>query len=229
MASLRLLSLALCFGACAAPQVKSERPSWSSQASNDVACSKWLARSEQTQNQNSWRLRAARRAFLCLETESKDPGPALRMALKLSLEEPHSLELAERYFSGSSDAGRLKIFEPFEGQSVLLDAAVLIGRASSAELADRPSLWRATVERDPDGVRGRRAMLALAQAAPDSSQKIVWLKRALAPHRGVLSSFGHAEFAGLSQAALELIKLCRESGDQACERFATKRRKELER
>ena len=46
---------------------------------------------------------------------------------------------------------------------------------------------------------------------------------AIEPRRGVWSSFGHAEFAGLRGAADELVRVCERLDDRACVRFAKER------
>ena len=229
MVSHRLAAFVLVSSACSAPQVKLARPSWSTQASTDVDCSTWLTRASDTQSQRSWRLRAARRCYLCLETKGKDPGGALVISLQLGIEEPHSLELAERYFADSAQPDRWALLKPFVGQSTRLDAAISLGRANVTKGDERQRLLVATVELDPSGVRGRRAMLLLAKDAQSDEQKMRWLRRALEPQRGPWSSFGHAEFAGLSSAAKELEALCSKLNDAECLRFAKRRYQEIER
>ncbi len=229
MVSHRLAVFVLFLCACAAPQVKLVRPSWSTQASTDVDCSTWVKRASDSQSQRSWRLRAARRAYLCLESKGEDPAHALVISLKLGVEEPHSLELAERYFTEPVDPNRWTLLKPFVGQSVRLDAAILLGRAGLESGDERQRLLLEAVERDPNGVRGRRAMLMLVKDAQSDEQKVRWLRRALEPQRGLWSSFGHAEFAGLSAAAKDLELLCSKLNDAECIRFAKRRHEEIER
>ena len=165
---------------------------------------------------------------MCLESSKKDPGLALVISLKLGVEEPHSLELAERYFIAPYTTHRWELLEPFIGQSVRLDAAILLGRAGLERGDERQRLLLEAVERDPAGVRGRRAMLMLVRDSPSDEQKIRWLRRALEPQRGLWSSFGHAEFAGLSAAAKDLEALCSKVNDSECIRFARRRHQEIE-
>jgi hypothetical protein len=105
----------------------------------------------------------------------------------------------------------------------------LLGAAATASAPERGELLRRCALLDATGERGRRAMLALAKSAAKPAQEVAWLRKALQPHRSVLASFGHAEFAGLSAAAVRLRGLCIELGDRACAAFAAARATELER
>jgi hypothetical protein len=179
-----------------------------------------------------WRLRAARRAFVCLESKGQNPQVALRIVVREDHAQTYSLDLGERYLAqapAAQRAERLEVVRTLSGQSKRLDAAFLLGEASSASSQDQAALWERVVEVDPVGARGRRAMLALAAAASDDATKVVWLRRALVPHRGVLPHFGHAEYGGLSAAAQTLSQLCKRLADAACQQWAEARRAELER
>jgi hypothetical protein len=215
--------------ACAAPSRLAVRPSWAAEASTEATCQIWLQRCADKSHTPHWRLRAARRAFLCHEAAKQDPGPALTAALKLQPKSPHTLELVERYLAAQSTPERLARLTPYLGSNPDLDATVLLGRAMASSSGTARRLYKQAAERDPDGQRGRRAMLALAKDSPTDDERIAWLRRALKPHRSVLASFGHAEFAGLSEAALRLAKLCKGSGDAECVAWAKARHDELER
>ena len=229
MVSHRLAIFVLFLSACAAPMAKLARPSWSTQASTDVDCSTWLERALDDHSQSTWRLRAARRAYLCMDSSGKDPSGALLISLRLGVDEPHTLELAERYLSDTSKAFRPDVFKPFLGQSARMDAAVLFATAMRARGEERDRLLKATVARDPSGARGRRAMLLLGKEAESDESKVRWLRRALQPQPGPWSSFGHSEFAGLSAAAKDLEALCSKLKDRDCLRFARRRHQEIER
>ena len=104
-------------------------------------------------------------------------------------------------------------------------------RARSAERLkgepQRQALKRA-VAADPNGVRGRRGVLALARLASGDADRRAWLRRAI-ELPGRLVEFGHAEFAGLRGAADELVRVCERLDDRACVRFAKARLEELDR
>jgi hypothetical protein len=217
---------------CASPQSVSSRPEWGAQSSKDASCKRWLERSKAPKTEKKWRLRAARRAYLCLQNKEQNPRPALDTAIALDPKAPHTLDLAERYLSEASSAQRatrMQAIEPWFGKHVLLDSALYLGAAKNAPLSKRSGFWRRVASANPEGSRGRRAMLELAASSSADAQRIVWLRKALKPHRSVLASFGHGDFAGLSRAAKQLAELCAKTGDLACQRWAQKRHAELER
>ncbi len=225
----RILVVVCLASACASPSPRAPRPAWANEASTAVSCDLWLARTDANSASKSWRLRAARRGFICLEVAQKDPGPALTQALSLNAAAPHTLALVERYLAGEASPERVARLEAHMGVSGTFDAAVYLGSAiGSSPVKARPLLKKAAAK-DPNGQRGRRAMLALAKSSENDGERIAWLRQALQPHRSVLASFGHAEFGGLSAAAQQLIKLCQGKGDAACVAWAKARYEELER
>lgn len=218
--------------ACSSPQSVSPRPDWAAQASKDAPCERWLGRSKQQKTESMWRLRAARRAYFCLQKTTQTPGPALTIAIALDPQSPHTLSLAERYLSdatASQRPARMQVSKAWFGKHFLLDSALWLGAAKNASAPQSLGLWQRVVAADPEGSRGRRAMLALAASAPTDAERIVWLRKALKPHRSVLASFGHGDFAGLSRAAKQLAELCAKTGDTACQEWSQKRHAELER
>ena len=218
--------------ACSSPQSVSARPDWAAQASKDAPCERWLGRSKNKKTESMWRLRAARRAYFCLQNTTQAPGPALTITIALDPQAPHTLSLAERYLSdatASQRPARMQLSKAWFGKHVLLDSALWLGAAKSAQAPERLALWQRVAAANPEGSRGRRAMLELAAQAATDAQRIVWLRKALKPHRSVLASFGHGDFAGLSQAAKELAELCAKTGDTDCQEWSEKRHAELER
>ena len=222
------LTLIACASAPPAPSTQSE-PTWRAEAPGNTDCQRWLERGGDEAVQKVWRLRAARRAFLCAEAEGSDPGEALRIALKLDIGSPFTLTMVERYPSVAGTDAAKKLLIRYVKRSPSLDGAIAIGAAEVLSGSDRRKALIMAADADPTGQRGVRAMLLLVAEIEDEAQKILWLKKALKPHPSVLASFGHAEFAGLSAAAEELAKLCTEAKDEACAAWAQKRHEELER
>ena len=221
--------LGMALSACVATPIPRARPAWAGEASTDVDCSVWTARYSASAEPKSWRLRAARRGYLCLEAAGENPRPAWLASLELSLDEPHSLELTERYCSRATADPEDPVLAQAAQRSDLLTAACALGVAERLKGEPQRQALKRAVAADPNGVRGRRAMLALARQASGDSDRRGWLRRAIEPRRGVWSSFGHAEVAGLRGAADELVRVCERLDDRACVRFAKARLEELDR
>ena len=153
------------------------RPAWAGEASTDVDCSVWTARYSASAEPKSWRLRAARRGYLCLEAAGKDPQPAWLASLELSLDEPHSLELTERYCSRANADPEDPVLAQAAQRSDLLTAACALEVAERLKGEPQRQALKRAVAADPHGVRGRRAMLALARQASGDAERRVWLRR----------------------------------------------------
>jgi hypothetical protein len=179
-----------------------------------------------------WQLRATRRWFRCLTLAGEAPDPALARAYTLAPDSPHVLELVHRFFapdlSESEQARRLAaIADLLPDPDPGVVAAIALAEAGVVvDEGRRKAALRRAVAADPAGARGRQAAAILAGLEPPL-EAIRLLRVAIAPHRSVLASLGHGDFAGTLEAARNLLKLCEQVGDSACAEQARRRLVEL--
>lgn len=107
-------------------------------------------------------------------------------------------------------------------------AALAWGQVDLLPPPEQPALLRTVIEQDPHGWRGRHARVRLAQDAEPAAAAAL-LEAAVAPHRGVLASLGHSEFAGSLETAGRWLALCKAHPDLGCRARAEQRLSELQR